>query len=35
MSDKPQRGRPPKVIPPIPAKFKDVLRAVAKPVKKQ
>ena len=30
----PQRGRPSKVVPPIPAKFKDVLAAVVKPVKK-
>ncbi len=33
MPDKP-KGRPPKIIPGIPAKFEDVLKAVVKPVKK-
>ena len=33
MSNKPQ-GRPPKVIPSIPAKFDEVVKAVVKPVKK-
>ena len=34
MAEKGQQGRPPKVIPSIRASFKDVVKAVVKPVKK-